>query len=79
MKQVGVSEAKTHLSRLLREVELGQTVVITRNGSPVAQLVPVAPPAMTVHEAIEGLLDFRRQHSLGGLKIKDLIEEGRRY
>jgi prevent-host-death family protein len=40
MKQVGVHEAKTQLSRLLQEVENGEEVVIARNGEPVARLVP---------------------------------------
>jgi prevent-host-death family protein len=34
--------AKNNLSRLIRQVERGESVVITRHGKPVAQLVPVA-------------------------------------
>ena len=34
---VNVHEAKTHLSRLLAQVEAGEEVVIARNGKPVAQ------------------------------------------
>src|SRR5918992_3434598 len=40
MKQVNVHEAKTQLSRLLQDVEDGEEVVIARNGTPVAKLVP---------------------------------------
>lgn len=43
MTTVGVGEAKTHLSRLLRQVENGEDVVIERDGRPVARLVAVAP------------------------------------
>ena len=39
---VGVHEAKTHLSDLLRRVESGETVTITRRGEPVAELRPPA-------------------------------------
>ncbi len=39
---VGAFEAKTHLSRLLREVSGGKRILITQRGKPVAQLVP--PP-----------------------------------
>jgi prevent-host-death family protein len=39
MKQVGIFEAKTHLSSLLDEVEKGGEVTITRHGKPVAKLV----------------------------------------
>jgi len=38
-----IYEAKTHLSRLVNEVEAGEEVVISRNGRPVAKLVPVEP------------------------------------
>ena len=43
MRQVGVHEAKTQLSRLLREVEAGGEVVIERSGVPIAKLVPIRP------------------------------------
>lgn len=42
MSEVGVHEAKTHLSRLLRRVAGGEEIVITRGGAPVARLVPVS-------------------------------------
>lgn len=38
---VGVHEAKTHLSRLLRRVSAGEEIVIARGGEPIARLVPV--------------------------------------
>ncbi len=40
MPVVNVHEAKTHLSRLLTQVEAGEEVTIARNGTPVARLVP---------------------------------------
>lgn len=42
---VGVHEAKTHLSRLLQRVELGEEITIMRGGRPVARLVPAASGA----------------------------------
>lgn len=41
MKDVGVHEAKSTLSRLLRRVEAGEEITIRRGGIPVARLVPV--------------------------------------
>jgi prevent-host-death family protein len=41
---VNVAEARNQLTELLRAVEHGESVVITRNGKPVAQLAP-PPPA----------------------------------
>lgn len=40
MTEVGVHEAKTHLSKLLRRVAAGEEIVIARGGEPVARLVP---------------------------------------
>lgn len=40
MTEVGVHEAKTHLSRLLRRIAGGEEIVISRGGKPVARLVP---------------------------------------
>ncbi len=44
MSEVGVHEAKTHLSRLLRRVAAGEEIVIAKGGKPVARLVPVDMP-----------------------------------
>ena len=41
MAQVGIHEAKTHLSRLLRRVAAGEVIVIARSGVPLARLVPI--------------------------------------
>ncbi len=40
---VNVHEAKTHLSRLLERVAMGEEVVLAKAGRPVARLVPVVP------------------------------------
>lgn len=76
----GAYEAKTHLSRLLDEVEQGKTITITRHGVPVALLVP-APGLRqrSVEETIEALKAFRKGKTLGSISIRDLIEEGQRY
>jgi prevent-host-death family protein len=80
MKTIGSYEAKTHLPRLLDEVEKGERITITKHGRPVAVLVPPAA-AMTVDvdELMRQMREFRRTHSLGGIPIRELIEEGRRY
>ena len=40
MKQFSIREAKNQLPALVRAVELGERVVITRNGKPVVDVVP---------------------------------------
>jgi prevent-host-death family protein len=43
VRRVGVHEAKTHLSRLLREVEEGDEVVLMRGGTAIARIVSERP------------------------------------
>lgn len=57
MTEVNVHEAKTHLSRLLRRVNAGEEVVISRAGKPVAKLVPYEQPAKRLLGLDEGLFD----------------------
>lgn len=79
MKEVGAFEAKNRLGTLLDWVERGEEVVITRRGKPVARLVP-SHPSVNRNEARAAAASIRemsRGVTLGGLKIKDLINEGR--
>jgi prevent-host-death family protein len=43
-KTVNIHEAKTHFSKLLRQVARGEEVVISRAGKPVARLSPIKQP-----------------------------------
>jgi prevent-host-death family protein len=45
MTRVDIHVAKTHLSRLLEQVEAGEEVVISRAGRPIARLVAYRAPA----------------------------------
>ena len=77
---VGAYEAKTHLSKLLEKVEAGEEITITKHGSPVARLVPVKRKATAEERAaaVQRIQKLGSSLSLGSLKIKDLINEGRR-
>jgi prevent-host-death family protein len=56
MKQVDASTLQAGLDELLDRVEHGETVVITRRGTPVARLMPERPHAIEqVEEAIAGI------------------------
>ena len=79
MKTVGAYEAKTHLPRLLAEAARGETILITKHGLPVARLVP--PQGETSRDAgaaLDQWLKIRQTITLGGLSLRELIEEGRR-
>ena len=77
---VGAYEAKTHLPELLRRVEKGERITITKHGHPVAELIPASDERRRrVAESIAKLQDFSKGHKLDGMTIRQLIEEGRRY
>jgi prevent-host-death family protein len=44
-------ELRNDSARVLREVQAGQTIVVTRNGTPVAELRPI-PPRRFVPRAV---------------------------
>jgi prevent-host-death family protein len=77
---IGAYEAKTRFSELLERVESGESLTITRHGMPVAQLVPVRSKSTTEERraAIAAIRNLSKKNRLKGVKIKDLIAEGRR-
>ncbi len=40
MKNANISDAKTHLSKLIKSVLAGEDVIISRRGKPVVRLIP---------------------------------------
>lgn len=43
MKTINQRELRNASAKVLRDVQAGQTVVVTRNGEPVAELRPIQP------------------------------------
>ena len=80
MHEVGAFEAKNKLGTLLDWVDAGEEVLITRRGKAVARLVPAEPgfDRAKARRAADGLLEARRGITLGSLKIKNLVKQGRR-
>lgn len=83
MKSVGSYEAKTHLPRLLSQVEKGETITITKRGKAIAVLSPAqAAPERDVSAVIAEFRAYSWEHarkhgSLKAREIKEMIEEGR--
>ena len=83
MKSVGSYEAKTHLPRLLGQVEKGESFTITKHGKPVAVLSPVRPgPERDLSADIAEFRAYSKEHArkhgtLSALEIKEMIEEER--
>jgi prevent-host-death family protein len=78
---VSAYEAKTHLPRLIREVERGETVIITRHGKPVAKLAPVDDQRRAdIDEVIERMKRARaRRPRMSVEEILAARDEGRKY
>jgi prevent-host-death family protein len=80
MREIQASEAKTHLPRLLDEVERGETLIITRHGRAIARIVPeVDRQQAKIAEAMDAIRNLRRR--TGRIKVDELLsarDEGRR-
>lgn len=77
---VNAFEAKTRLSELLRETERGVSFRILRRGKEVARLIP--PLKEDRKRGLKQVLtSFKevRGRVPGKIKIRELIEEGRRF
>ena len=61
MKTVSIRDAKNRLLQLAREVERGETIVVTRNGRPVLDLVPHQPSKGLRLEAVD---EFKRKYGI---------------
>jgi prevent-host-death family protein len=64
MREVPATEAKAHLSELLRSVEFGESIVITRHGTAVAHLVPAQAQDRATRAA--AVARFRRRRASWG-------------
>lgn len=60
---VNIHEAKTHLSRLLEQVAAGERVVISKAGTPIADLVP-HHAAMVTFGGLKGEISYD-DHAFG--------------
>ncbi len=76
MGAYSVAEAKAHLSEILKKVEAGQKVTITRRGQPIATVVPALARARKSidWEAIEA---FRRTLPKSKISAAQLVREMR--
>ncbi|HXN07434.1 MAG TPA: type II toxin-antitoxin system prevent-host-death family antitoxin [Nitrospiria bacterium] len=76
--KIGSYEAKTKLSKLLRQVKEGKSFTITNRGEAIADLLPSAS-AKTKDKvaAVKKIKAFMLENPLRGVNIKELIEEGR--
>ena len=83
MREVRATEAKARLAELLRSVEYGETVAITRHGKTVAHLSPACDnETVTQKAAIERFRAWRRRRRPVRMTTDEILEltrEGRRW
>lgn len=81
MRTVGAFEAKNKLGTLLDLVEQGEEITITRHGKAAARLVAPTVDAerqARAKAAIERIRERRKGVTLGGISIRELIDDGRK-
>ncbi len=76
--EIGAFEAKTHLSRLLRDVQRGRRYTITLRGRPVADLVPSGSAAADERrDAVGAMKGIRKVRGVPDQEVAAWIAEGR--
>jgi prevent-host-death family protein len=53
--QYSISDARTHLSRLIREAEAGEEVIILRGARPAFKIIPLIAPDNEMASSLESL------------------------
>lgn len=79
MPSISACEAKARFGELLKRVAGGESITITRHGTPVARIEPIAGQVSARRRAaIDRLRTFNRGQTLGGPSLRALIDDGRR-
>jgi len=88
MAETGIRELKANLSAYLRQVEAGETIVITRRGKPIGRIVPISRPVQAQLENLcqAGLIAWNGERlqpftpiaeARGKYTVSDLLIEDR--
>ena len=83
MREVQATEAKARLAELLRTVERGESIAITRHGKTVAHLVPAQDrESAQRREAVAHFRELRRGWRKTGMSTDEILaarHEGHRF
>jgi prevent-host-death family protein len=83
MREVQATEAKAKLAELLRTVERGESIAITRHGRTVAHLVPAQDrEGVQRREAVAHFRELRRGWRKTGMSTDEILSarhEGHRF
>ncbi|MGQ0595420.1 MAG: type II toxin-antitoxin system Phd/YefM family antitoxin [Gammaproteobacteria bacterium] len=81
---IGIYDAKSSFSALLEKVARGERFIITNRGAPVAMLVPIEEArsgraADDISSLFAEMKALRQGVTLGGISVRELVDEGRRF
>lgn len=83
MREIQATVAKARLAELLRDVERGESITITRNGKKVAALVPIQDQEHEQRrQAVERFREWRRTKGPVDITVEEFMDwrhEGHRY
>jgi prevent-host-death family protein len=79
MQTIQATEVEAHILRILDDVERGESVLITRNGKPVARISPETEVDRDrVQRAVDSILEIRKRTKPVSLEeILSARDEGR--
>lgn len=79
LSTIGAGEAAARFPELLELVGGGEEVTITKNGRPVAKLVPIRKTSTQAEraDAIRRWTEARKDILPLGMNVRDLVSEGR--
>jgi len=79
--KIGLFEAKSRLSELVRQVKTGESFIITSRGEPVAMLSPIPHKErrdpQRIAEAVRHLREMPKIQGVSHEELRSWIEEGR--
>ena len=74
MRKINATDAKAHLAELLRTVERGESISITRHGKPVAQLVPAGDRDRVLRkQAMDRFMEMRSTWKRTGMTREEVL------
>ena len=83
MREVQATVAKARLAELLRDVERGESITITRNGKKVAVLVPIEDDERRRRrQAMDRFMEMRSKWKPTGMSREEILaarHEGHRF
>ena len=80
-RALSIAEAARDFDAVVRSVERGEEIVLTRDGQTIARLVPAPPAAAKRTEAVQAaarLIERSRDTRLEGLSIRQLVRSEER-